>query len=106
MKPPPQKQEGTPLAGANGRKSSFSQSGGNPYNLTSPSSGRPGTRRRESIDPSPFSAGVTSPTTAGNNRFGRDEGSPWFVRRGAEIRESERTDADNDDSAKDPSPSK
>lgn len=95
MKPPPQNKDGNQAAGANGRKASLSHGSGNPYNLTSPTTARPGTRRRESIDPSPFSAGLTSPTTAGN-RFARDDGSPWFARKAAEIRGGEKADIDSD----------
>lgn len=101
MKPPPQNKDGAQATGPNGRKTSVSQGSGNPYNLTSPTSARPGTRRRESIDRSPFAAGVSSPTTAGN-RFTRDEGSPWFARKAADLRGSDKLDADdNPDPSKD-----
>ena len=95
MKPPPQNKDGNQAPGANGRKASVSQGSGNPYNLTSPTTARPGTRRRESIDPNPFAAGLSSPTTAGN-RFARDDGSPWFARKATDSRGGEKTDADND----------
>lgn len=106
MKPPPQNKDGNQAAGANGRKASLSHGSGNPYNLTSPTSGRPGTRRRESTEPSPFSAGLSSPTAAGN-RFGRDDGSPWFSRKPTENR-GEKADGHNDaaESGRDPAQSK
>lgn len=106
MKPPPQNKDGNQAASANGRKASVSHGSGNPYNLTSPTSGRPGTRRRESTEPSPFSAGLSSPTTGGN-RFGRDDGSPWFSRKPTDLRgEKPDVESDNADSGRDAPQSK
>ncbi|PQE20524.1 GYF domain-containing protein [Rutstroemia sp. NJR-2017a BBW] len=83
MKPPPQNQNKDASGqgpNANGRKTSVSHGSGNSnFGLSSPASSRPGTRRRETSDSVPFSAGLGSP--AGNGRFPRDESSPFFSRK-------------------------
>ncbi|PKS05980.1 hypothetical protein jhhlp_007813 [Lomentospora prolificans] len=99
MKPPPQNKDGNQATGPNGRKASMSQGSGHPYNLTSPTSARPGTRRRESVEPSPFSPALASPT--GTNRYTRDENSPWFSRKGIDIKESEAVDPETETTPKD-----
>ncbi|KAK3986829.1 GYF domain-containing protein mpd2 [Cladorrhinum sp. PSN332] len=94
LKPPQpkQQQEGAPGAGGvNGRKTSVST--GN-YPLASPSTSRPGTRRRETADTNPFpNDAVASPTTG---RFRSNE--PWFSRRSTEInKESTISDEPEED---------
>lgn len=85
----------------NGRKASLSHGSGNAYGVISPSSAtRPGTRRRETAEASPFGGGITSPTTAG--RFTRDDSSPWTQRRGNDLRESEPDDGDMEQSGREP----
>ncbi|KAJ2905498.1 gyf domain-containing mpd2 [Zalerion maritima] len=74
---PPQLKDGIHPGGLNGRKASLSHSTSN-FGLASPSSAtRPGTRRRETTDTNPFSAGgLTSPSTS--RPFGnRDDPSVW-----------------------------
>lgn len=92
LKPPQQKQQegNTPGgAGVNGRKTSVST--GN-YPLASPSTSRPGTRRRETADTNPFpSDAVASPTT------GRFRNEPWFPRRSTELKESTLSDEPEED---------
>src|SRR4030081_839782 len=88
LKPPPQnasKDQNTP-GSANGRKLSVShgQGGSSSYGLTSPTSTRPGTRRRETSDSLPY-ASLASP--GGTGRFNRDELSPMFSRK-AETKDS------------------
>ncbi|TAQ91560.1 hypothetical protein B7494_g86 [Chlorociboria aeruginascens] len=89
LKPPPQnpnKDQNVQGAGANGRKTSVSHGQGtNTFGLTSPSSSRPGTRRRETTDSNPYSGGLTSP--AGTGRFSRDEPSPFFSRKGNDLKD-------------------
>ncbi|KAG6027954.1 hypothetical protein E4U41_000806 [Claviceps citrina] len=98
LKPPTQNKDGHP-GNVNGRKSSISQSSGNAFGVISPSTAtRPSTRRRETIESNPFSAGLASPTTAG--RFSREDFSPWTQRRGNDLRESEPDDADADSGAR------
>lgn len=95
LKPPTQNKEGH-QPNVNGRKASVSHGAGNAYGVSSPSSApRPGTRRRETHDANPFSAGLNSPSTTG--RFGRDDqGSQWLPRKTGEGR-----DADADEQAAD-----
>ncbi|KAK4161370.1 gyf domain-containing protein [Cladorrhinum sp. PSN259] len=94
LKPPQPKQqlqEGTQGAGGvNGRKTSVSA--GN-YPLVSPSTSRPGTRRRETADTNPFpNDAVASPTSS---RFRNEQ---WFSRRSTELnKESTITDEPEDD---------
>lgn len=85
LKPPPQnlsKDQNTPGT-TNGRKTSIShgQGGSTAFGMTSPTSTRPGTRRRETSDTLPYSS-VASP--GGTGRFSRDEPSPFFARKGAD----------------------
>jgi len=90
LKPHPQNKDGGQGTGPNGRKASMSHGTGNLYSITSPTSTRPGARRRESIDPSPFSAGLTSPTAT---RHTRDDPSYWgFGRKGTESKDVEGDD--------------
>ncbi|KAB8297659.1 hypothetical protein EYC80_001467 [Monilinia laxa] len=88
MKPPPQNQKGQNEQGSNtnGRKASLSHASGNStFAVSSPVSSRPGTRRRETSDSVPFSAGLGSP--AGNGRFPRDESSPFFTRKLTDLKD-------------------
>lgn len=78
-------------AGAGGRKPSVSYNQGhmNPYNTSSPGSGRPGPRRRETGD----SVGNAMSPTTGGSRFFRDESStatppPSLLRRKTDFREA------------------
>lgn len=83
----------------NGRKTSVSQGAGNAYGVSSPSSAtRPGTRRRETVDSNPFSAGGLASPTAG--RFNREESSPWFSRKGTENREAETENAEGEQASR------
>lgn len=85
VKPPQQNKDGTHQAGGiNGRKASVSH--GSTFATSSPSTAsRPGTRRRETGDASPFPVdGLVSPT---GNRFARGDSSSWFGRRSLEEKE-------------------
>ncbi|KAH7035745.1 uncharacterized protein B0I36DRAFT_347478 [Microdochium trichocladiopsis] len=87
LKPPVQNKDGNhPGGGQNGRKTSVSQGGTNNFGIASPSSSRPGTRRRETTDTNPYSGGggLVSPTSA--TRPSRDDWS--FARRTTDLRES------------------
>ncbi|KAJ5613184.1 hypothetical protein N7510_006378 [Penicillium lagena] len=101
LKPPPSSASKEPAApGVGGRKSSISYTQGhtNNYNTSSPTTGRPGPRRRETTE----SAGnPMSPTAASNSRFFRDEANtstppPALLRRKTDFR-----DAPTPDKAKD-----
>lgn len=96
MKPPPQNQnKGTNEQGlsTNGRKTSISHGSGNSnFAVSSPASSRPGTRRRETSDSVPFSAGLGSP--AGTGRFPRDESSPFFTRKFTDLKDDGENRAD------------
>jgi PERQ amino acid-rich with GYF domain-containing protein len=86
LKPPPQnisKDQNTPGSASNGRKSSVShgQGGSTNFSLTSPTSTRPGTRRRETSDSLPY-GGLVSPSAT--SRFNRDEMSQYFGRKANE----------------------
>ncbi|RAL61216.1 hypothetical protein DID88_010295 [Monilinia fructigena] len=77
------------------RKASLSHASGNStFAVSSPVPSRPGTRRRETSDSVPFSAGLGSP--AGNGRFPRDESSPFFTRKLTDLKD------DGDDRADEP----
>ncbi|KAI9649920.1 kinesin-like protein [Ciborinia camelliae] len=87
MKPPPQNQNKGPneqVSNINGRKSSIS-GGNSTFAVASPVSSRPGTRRRETSDSIPHSAGLGSP--AGTGRFPRDEASPFLARKLADLKD-------------------
>ncbi|KAI1420031.1 hypothetical protein F5Y12DRAFT_165925 [Xylaria sp. FL1777] len=90
MKPPAQNKEGVhPGGGMNGRKTSLSQGTSNNYGLSSiTSTSRPGTRRRETGDTNPFSAGggLSSPVSA--NRPSRDNTSLWLDRKNTDAKDS------------------
>jgi PERQ amino acid-rich with GYF domain-containing protein len=69
------------------RKVSISQGGGTPYGLSSPTSARPGGRRRDTSEAYPF------PQSPATSRFGRDESNtvtppPALVRRRTDYKES------------------
>lgn len=84
---PQQNQQGKesgPGPALNGRKQSMSQG------LTSPSGApRPAARRRETTDTNPFSAGLTSPISAGP---GRQFDAPWFNRKGVDNKDGDAQD--------------
>ncbi|KAL8347594.1 hypothetical protein RB598_001099 [Gaeumannomyces tritici] len=85
IKPPQQNKDGPHQGGGlNGRKASVSH--GSAFVTSSPSTAsRPGTRRRETGDASPFPVdGLVSPT---GNRFARGDSSSWFGRRSLEEKE-------------------
>lgn len=85
IKPPQQNKDGSHQGGGlNGRKASISH--GSAFVTSSPSTAsRPGTRRRETGDASPFPVdGLVSPT---GNRFARGDSSLWFGRRSLEEKE-------------------
>jgi PERQ amino acid-rich with GYF domain-containing protein len=89
LKPPPQnasKEQNTP-GSSNGRKTSIShgQGGASSFGLTSPTSSRPSTRRRETGDSVPYSS-LASP--GGTGRFNRDETSPFFSRKPTDAKDS------------------
>ncbi|KAJ4289353.1 kinesin-like protein [Collariella sp. IMI 366227] len=87
LKPPQQNKEGTHpgTGGVNGRKTSVSVNNPITFPNASPATtSRPGTRRRETADPSPFPGGATASPTA--NRFVRDES--WLSRRNTDMKES------------------
>src|SRR5688500_16743621 len=94
MKPLSQsKDNANQAAGPNGRKASVSRASGDPFSVSSPTSTRPATRRRESIEPNPFSGGLSSPTSAG--RFNRDESTSWFGRKAADLKETDVDEAED-----------
>lgn len=95
LKPPTQTKDGHP-GSINGRKASISHGSVNPYGVNSPSSvTRPGTRRRETLESNPFSAGgLASPTAAG--RFSREDSSSWLPRKSSELKESDPDDGGAD----------
>jgi PERQ amino acid-rich with GYF domain-containing protein len=89
--PPPNAPKDTAAGGAGARKTSVSHSQNhmNTFNTSSPSSSRPGTRRRETAD------SVNNPIspTAGTSRFFRDEPNtttppPSLLRRKTDFRDS------------------
>jgi PERQ amino acid-rich with GYF domain-containing protein len=90
LKPPPQnanKDQNTPGA-SNGRKASIShggQGGSSSFGLTSPTTTRPTTRRRETSDSVPYSS-LASP--GGTGRFNRDEASPFLSRKPTDTKDS------------------
>lgn len=89
LKPPPQnanKDQNTP-GPTTGRKTSIShgQGGNNNFGLASPTSSRPGTRRRETSDSIPYTS-LASP--GGNGRFNRDEASPFFNRKSTDLKDN------------------
>ena len=88
LKPPPQNltKDQNPSGATNGRKTSVSHGQGNSatFGMSSPTSTRPGTRRRETSDTLPYSS-LASP--GGSGRFNRDEPSPFFVRKGTDSKD-------------------
>ncbi|KAJ6443167.1 GYF domain-containingprotein [Purpureocillium lavendulum] len=97
LKPPTQNKDAH-QGNVNGRKASVSHGSGNAYGVNSPSSvTRPGTRRRETVDSNPFSAGGLASPTAG--RFSREDSSSWLPRKAAELKESEPDDGDGEHGA-------
>ncbi|GJN79235.1 hypothetical protein PLIIFM63780_002748 [Purpureocillium lilacinum] len=83
----------------NGRKASVSHGAGNSYGVNSPSSvTRPGTRRRETLESNPFSAGGLASPTAG--RFSREDSSSWLPRKPTELKESEPDDGESEHGAR------
>ncbi|KAK3688928.1 hypothetical protein B0T22DRAFT_460491 [Podospora appendiculata] len=97
LKPPQKEANNQGGGGQNGRKTSVSVTTGN-YPVASPSTAtRPGLRRRETADNSPFpSAGLASPT--GTPRFARDD--PWSARRNNEPREAITDEPEEEASAR------
>lgn len=100
LKPPTMNKDGgNNPTGVNGRKASMSHGTGNIFGVSSPSSAtRPSTRRRETIESNPFSAGLSSPTTA--NRSGREEAA-WPPRKSNELKESEAEEPETDAASRD-----
>ncbi|KAK3312550.1 hypothetical protein B0H66DRAFT_570859 [Apodospora peruviana] len=86
--------------GPNGRKTSISAGTGN-YAMSTPSSAsRPGTRRRETTDTSPFPGDSLASPTA-NSRFSRD--APWLpTRRATELKEGISDEPEEDNSREAP----
>ncbi|KAH7562869.1 hypothetical protein BM1_02389 [Bipolaris maydis] len=89
LKPPTQNnnKDGTPKEPLSLRKSSVSQGAGTPYGLSSPTTSRPGARRRDTGEAYPF------PSSPATSRFAREEGSavtppPALVRRRTDYKES------------------
>jgi PERQ amino acid-rich with GYF domain-containing protein len=83
LKPPPQnanKDQNTPGSVTNGRKTSVSHGSGGVGNfgMASPTTARPGARRRETSDTATYQS-LASPGLGG--RFNRDEPSPYFSRK-------------------------
>ncbi|KAH8723650.1 hypothetical protein GQ44DRAFT_740880 [Phaeosphaeriaceae sp. PMI808] len=88
LKPPTQNanKDGTPKEGLSLRKVSISQGGGTPYSLSSPTSARPGARRRDTGEAYPF------PQSPATSRFAREESNtvtppPALVRRRTDYKE-------------------
>ncbi|KAH6683543.1 GYF domain-containing protein [Plectosphaerella plurivora] len=89
LKPPNQKEVGQP-GGTNGRKPSVSHGSGPGFGLASPTSAsRPGTRRRETTDASPFGGGNGLASPAGTGRFHRDDGGFILGRKGTEPKDTD-----------------
>ncbi|KAI8626517.1 hypothetical protein F5Y19DRAFT_466331 [Xylariaceae sp. FL1651] len=88
MKPPAQNKDGAHPGGLNGRKASLSHGSSNNYGLSSPSTSRPGTRRRETTDTNPFpsSSDLASPVTS--SRPSRENPSYWFDRKNTDVKDS------------------
>jgi PERQ amino acid-rich with GYF domain-containing protein len=87
LKPPTQKEGSHPTGAPNGRKPSVSHGTGLAHSVTSPTTSRPSTRRRETNESAPFPpSGLISPT--GTGRFSREDSS-WFGRKGTEGKETE-----------------
>ena len=77
---PHQAKDSTQPGGLNGRKTSLSQITSNFGFASPPLASRPGTRRRETTEGTPFPAGtLTSPSA--NRIFIRDETDLWFSRK-------------------------
>ncbi|KAJ1331827.1 PERQ amino acid-rich with GYF domain-containing protein [Microdochium nivale] len=94
LKPPAQNKDNNHSGGGpNGRKTSVSQGGPGGFGVASPSSSRPGARRRETTDTNPYGGGgLASPTSA--TRAGRDDWS--FARRTNDLRDSTFDEAAGD----------
>lgn len=105
LKPPTAQNKEAQPGVVNGRKASLSHGAGNTFGVSSPSSAtRPGTRRRETLESNPFSAGgLASPTTA---RGGRDDPSYWFQRKNSELKESEPEEPEAEPATRADPPSK
>ncbi|KAF2472888.1 uncharacterized protein BDR25DRAFT_12289 [Lindgomyces ingoldianus] len=93
LKPPTQNagKDSTPKDGLSLRKTSISQSGNAPFSLSSPTSTRPGNRRRDTNEAFPFPANTLA-SPASNSRFSREESStvtppPALVRRRTDFKE-------------------
>jgi len=89
LKPPPQnasKEQNTP-GSSSGRKTSIShgQGGASNFGMTSPTSTRPSTRRRDTSDSVPYSS-LASP--GGTGRFNREETSPFLSRKPTDAKDS------------------
>ena len=87
LKPPPQNLNKDPNAqgGANGRKASISHGqNSNNFGLSSPTSSRPATARRQATSDS--ITGLGSP--AGTGRFFREESSPFLTRRPTDLKDA------------------
>ncbi|OAL47481.1 hypothetical protein IQ07DRAFT_646419 [Pyrenochaeta sp. DS3sAY3a] len=89
LKPPAQNanKDGTPKEALSLRKTSVSHGAGAPYGLSSPTTARPGARRRDTGEAYPF------PSSPATSRFARDESNtvtppPALVRRRTDFKDS------------------
>ncbi|KAK4129960.1 hypothetical protein BT67DRAFT_446163 [Trichocladium antarcticum] len=101
LKPPQLTKDGNHpgVGGVNGRKASISLGSATNYPISSPSTAsRPGTRRRETADITPFPVGSTASPTA--NRLAREES--WFPRRSTDLKESISDEPEEDPNTRDP----
>ena len=106
LKPPPSNiSRDNTTSGTGGRKLSVSYNQGhvNHYNTSSPSSGRPGPRRRETGD----SVGNSMSPTAGGSRFFRDESNtstppPSLLRRKTDFRDASKMEERDKDEVASP----
>ncbi|KAL2133308.1 hypothetical protein VTI74DRAFT_2574 [Chaetomium olivicolor] len=105
LKPPQQNKDGNHpgTGGANGRKTSVSVNNTANFQNASPSTSRPGTRRRETTDTNPFPGASTASPAA--NRFARDES--WLPRRNTDLKESITDEPEEEEAnARDATPSR
>ncbi|KAI6087624.1 hypothetical protein F4821DRAFT_235511 [Hypoxylon rubiginosum] len=106
IKPPAQNKDGNhPGGGVNGRKTSLSHGTSNNFGLASPSTSRPGTRRRETTDTNPYSGGggLISPSSA--TRPSRDDQPYWLSRKNTDLKDSTFEEPEEDLGAHDASKS-
>ncbi|KAF1952321.1 hypothetical protein CC80DRAFT_495396 [Byssothecium circinans] len=105
LKPPTQNtnKDGTPREGVSLRKSSISGAGA--YGLSSPTSARPGNRRRDTGDAFPFPPNSHSLASPSASRFSRDDSSPVvppsLTRRRTDFKEQNQNHSGTDERDKD-----